>query len=220
MAINFYPYTVLTGGGVGALDGEDGAGLAAGDVAFVVLASGVYHYVNVQDSATENSPYVIRPDTNPGTNSWHLVTPQGPMSHVFVNTAAGQSIVNDSNTTIIFDNEVTDTLGEYDHTTGIFTAIYAGTYLINSCIAYSITSVWVIADSIKAFIDVNDAPIVQTYALAPYSSTYRQSALPISTVYTLSAGDNIRIKSRQSAAGNRSLDNSVDFNFLSIDRIV
>jgi hypothetical protein len=74
-ASKFWPATALTGGGVGALDAIDGSGLTAGDAAMVVTTSSVvYFYCLVDDSASESSPTVIRPDTNAGTHSWHMVS--------------------------------------------------------------------------------------------------------------------------------------------------
>ena len=45
--------------------------------------------------------------------------------------AAAQSIANETGSVLIFSTEVYDTLGEYDNTTGIFTATVAGTYQCN-----------------------------------------------------------------------------------------
>lgn len=64
----------LTGGASGALDAIDGAGLSDGDAAIVVLSTGTYWYhLNASSGASENSPFRIVPDSNPGTKVWHLV---------------------------------------------------------------------------------------------------------------------------------------------------
>ena len=75
-ANKFYWATGLTGGGA-ALDGIDGAGLAAGDAAIVIIDSGtnvpmVYFYRLQASSAALSSPNIIRPTANAGTSSWHL----------------------------------------------------------------------------------------------------------------------------------------------------
>jgi hypothetical protein len=68
----------LTGGG-NCLDAIDGNNISAGDGAVVTwndTETGKlqgYMYVVVESSATEASPAVITPDTNPGTKRWHLV---------------------------------------------------------------------------------------------------------------------------------------------------
>jgi len=75
MAKNFYGATSLTGGGVGALDAIDGAGLADLDGAIVVAADAVYVYTLDADSGrAEDSPYVIMPDANAGDKRWILVS--------------------------------------------------------------------------------------------------------------------------------------------------
>lgn len=78
-ASNFYPATAINGGGTGALDKIDGAGLANGDVAFVALENdGTYgnallvYVLDADSAAAESSPSVISPDTNPGNKRWEL----------------------------------------------------------------------------------------------------------------------------------------------------
>jgi len=68
-----YKKTALTGGGATALDGVDGAALVDGNLAFVTVSNVIYHYILDDDSgATESSPDVIAPDTNPGNKRWLL----------------------------------------------------------------------------------------------------------------------------------------------------
>lgn len=78
-AVNkFYWASCRTGGG-DCLDGVDGAGLVAGDAAEVVMDAGsttpeIYIYRLYASSASESDPFVIAPDSNPGTLRWHLVS--------------------------------------------------------------------------------------------------------------------------------------------------
>lgn len=68
-----YKKTALTGGGATALDGVDGAALVDGNLAFVTYGGVIYNYILDDDSgATESSPDVIAPDTNPGNKRWLL----------------------------------------------------------------------------------------------------------------------------------------------------
>jgi len=58
----------LSGGGTSDLDYVDGASLAQDDVGFVIVDDVYYFYIlDASNSAAENSPHVIVPDTNPGT---------------------------------------------------------------------------------------------------------------------------------------------------------
>jgi len=69
-----YVKTALTGGGT-ALDGVDGSILSADDIAIVLVGNTNYIYkLDAGSSASENSPDVITPDTNPGTKRWILQT--------------------------------------------------------------------------------------------------------------------------------------------------
>lgn len=71
MAVNGYKFTALTGGGAGALDAQDGAGLGEGDIAIVMVSGTLYLYqLSASSGATESSPDVIAPDTNAGTKRW------------------------------------------------------------------------------------------------------------------------------------------------------
>ena len=73
MANNIYGFIALTGGGDGALDKIDGAGLADGDMAFGA-AGGVFRAYKLDDDsgAAESSPDIISPDTNAGSKRWIL----------------------------------------------------------------------------------------------------------------------------------------------------
>lgn len=72
----FLSKTLLTGGSTLALDYIDGDLLALAtddDWAFVPVSGVLYVYkLNRSSSASESSPDVIVPDTNPGTKRWEL----------------------------------------------------------------------------------------------------------------------------------------------------
>ena len=78
MSVKGYKFTALTGGGVGALDAEDGAGLSDGDIAVVMVSGLRYDYELDADSGlAEAAPNIIAPDTNAGDKRWILQrTPQ------------------------------------------------------------------------------------------------------------------------------------------------
>jgi len=72
--------TALTGGGTGALDAEDGAGLNDKDAAHIITPTGTYIYTLDADSGlAESSPDVIKPDVNAGDKRWILVTIYNPL---------------------------------------------------------------------------------------------------------------------------------------------
>jgi hypothetical protein len=66
----YYSRTGLTGGTTN-LDGIDGANLNDKDIAYVSVSGVQYIYIlDAYSGATESSPYVITPDSNPGTKRW------------------------------------------------------------------------------------------------------------------------------------------------------
>jgi hypothetical protein len=102
----------LTGGTSGMLDAIDGAALSDGDAAQAVVSGNNYHYhLNASSSASENSPYVIVPDTNPGTKRWELVVPQSPNTHFVCRSLATLTGIA-FNYVILFDTIETNALDE------------------------------------------------------------------------------------------------------------
>ncbi len=72
MANDWIPCSDLTGGTDGALDAISGADLAPGARAIVMDGIHVYFYVCVATSDSEDEPYLIVPDTDPGGLGWEL----------------------------------------------------------------------------------------------------------------------------------------------------
>jgi hypothetical protein len=118
VAINFYPFTALIGGGAGALDKEDGAGLADGDGAMVITDAGVYWYhLNATSAATENSPFRISPDANAGNKRWHLVGTTVAIG-ALVYPSSNQSLSSSSvQETLVFNTESYDVGDFHDNST-------------------------------------------------------------------------------------------------------
>ena len=73
-----YTAKALTGGGATALDFFDGDNLNDDDLAFVSVSNAMYEYrLEATSGATESSPNIIAPDTNPGNKRWLLQTTYG-----------------------------------------------------------------------------------------------------------------------------------------------
>lgn len=76
MANKAYAAITLTGGGTGALDAIDGAGLVDGDLAFVIDAVNnvvQLYTLNASVGGASSSPTLIPPSLNAGTKRWELV---------------------------------------------------------------------------------------------------------------------------------------------------
>lgn len=89
---NFYGAIGLIGGASGALDAIDGAGLADGDGAVVIVDGISYAYhLDASLGGSESSPNIITPDANPGTKRWTLCTPYAIETTRTINFTSGMS---------------------------------------------------------------------------------------------------------------------------------
>jgi hypothetical protein len=70
-ASNIYGFTSLTGGISGSLDNISGTNLADKDMAFGIVNGQFYSYsLNATSGATENSPFIIAPNSGGGNKRW------------------------------------------------------------------------------------------------------------------------------------------------------
>lgn len=226
MSILTIALTALTGGTAGALDkidgntgGEGGGALLDDDAAVVVLSTGVYHYhLNATSGATENSPYVIAPDTNPGTKRWILVIPMGPFSHVKAENTAGQTtILNNTSTKINYAVEIRDSLSEYNTSTSTFTAIYSGIYKIRASAFYSVG--FSAGDRTWLAVYINGT-INQYIGYDRFqASTSLGLLIQGEDSFELSAADAVTIYMNQNSGSSATIPAGADFSFFTIDRI-
>lgn len=210
--------SALIGGGAGALDAIDGDSLSDGDAAVVVLSTGVYHYhLNASSGATENSPYVIAPDFNPGTKRWVLVTPAGAFSHVTATETTGQNIPNATQTTIIYNTEIDNTLGEYNASTGIFTAVGDKRILISASCFYS--AAWGAAPKIADIYLIHNTTKIRANRQTTWAAITADANPMLSIGVSLLSGETLKIETYQNQGGAVALAGGADFNYLTIDQI-
>ena len=75
MAGKIYGSFSLTGGGANSLDSIDGFNLENGDAAIVFTEEETYRYVlDSINGENENSPTIIKPDSNSGDKRWVLIS--------------------------------------------------------------------------------------------------------------------------------------------------
>lgn len=213
-----YGATSLIGGGVGALDAIPIADLSDGDACTVYTSSGAYHYhLNATSGAAENSPYVIKPDdVGAGDQRWILLTPQAPFSHIKAETNSGQSIPGATHTTIIFEDETEDVLGEYNAGTGIFTALYTGWYAINASIIFQ-SSAWVATNFLQ--LGIEGSVTKRSGKVSIQATTTDVFGTSIGTVIKLTATQTAYITGYHTRGSATLLETNVVWNWLTIDRI-
>jgi len=211
--------SALTGGAAGALDAVDGSSLSGGDAAVVVLSGLSYHYhLDASSGATEDSPYVIAPDSNPGTKRWVLATPQGAVSHV-VAQGSTTTISDAAYTKIIQPTVIEDALSEYNSTTGVFTARHSGVYAVS--FGFQVASYTVAAGDIalgKVTVDGTDVRKgVQWVAQAAHTiAITRTYSFPVH----VAASDDVDVSAYVSSGASRNLSGDAYYNWLTIDRLM
>ncbi len=133
MSNNFYGAIGLTGGTAGMLDDIDGAILADGDGA-VVIVEGTYYlyFLDADSAAAESSPDVIAPDDNPGDKRWILADPSGEAgfsSKISAYQGTLQAVVTSTTTKVNLQTEVYDIDNEF--ASSRFTCTVAGYYAMS-----------------------------------------------------------------------------------------
>jgi hypothetical protein len=109
-------------------------------------------------------------------------------SCVYANCTNNQALATGSQTTIIFNNEITDTLGEYNSTNGIFTAKIAGVYSVSTTIGIKDVNS---GAGYGIYVRTDSSSVASTYEVAPASTSHYSKSIN-SNIY-LSAGQTIKI---------------------------
>jgi hypothetical protein len=139
------------------------------------------------------------------------------------NTAQSMSHGGSSFTDVIYDTEVYDLLGEYNSTTGIFTAKYDGTYACCWSVM-SVSTSWTVNELFIACLSINGGFLADGDCIAGL----RWEAMESITAYApsngscsirISAGDtlNVGVYQTQGAAVNLFADGQ--YNFFSVHKI-
>jgi hypothetical protein len=211
----------LTGGGAGALDAIDGADLSDKDAAVVVLSTGVYHYhLDATSAASENSPYIIAPDDNPGDKRWVLMVPQAPFSHVYVSDPNGQTIPQATETKVDFTVEVYDYLNEFNLSTEEFIPKETGLYLVNVQYNYD-TDEWLAGNDHFGVLDIDGSPHAYTTRgdISADIAAIRTGGA-FSKVVPLTAAEVMTFAIQHSNVASVNLRIGAAWNWMTIDRLI
>jgi hypothetical protein len=112
------------------------------------------------------------------------------MTHIRAKTATAGSYVNGA--TIIFNTEDYDTLGEYDHTTGIWTCTQAGYYLVSANL-FGAGMAYTATNSFQCSLKKNGTNIAYGYrAFAPTTATWYLTS-NVQTTVLMDVGDNLNV---------------------------
>lgn len=135
---------------------------------------------------------------------------------VYAQRSTTASIPDNTKTTIIFDNKVTDALGEYNSSTGEFIASVAANLRIDSSIRLQQTGGSTNALSIEKALAASPSTFTAMYERNT-SAVPAYSGIAVSGSVTVAVGDRIRIRFQQISGSAKTLDNSPGYNiYLSI----
>ncbi len=140
------------------------------------------------------------------------------LSRARATSAAAQSMANVVFTKVIFNTEVFDNLGEYDDSTGAFTATYAGYYQVNAAVlsanvAWAAVEIWQIA-LFKNGTEYSNGYFNQ---IAAAVTSQRHSIL--SDIIYLTAGQSIDIRVYHNQGASVNTHTSADYNYFSVHRL-
>jgi hypothetical protein len=139
-------------------------------------------------------------------------------SHVHATRDSAQSINSASATTVIYDDEVYDTLGEYSTSTGVFTATYAGYYQVNAAllsanVAWAGTNSW----TLGAY---DGTTTHYGYRWAAHATATLFASSVVSTVIYLAAGGTIAIQLLHDRGSATNTHNDATYCWMTIDRLL
>lgn len=140
-------------------------------------------------------------------------------SHIAAESDAAQVIPNNAITLHIYEDEHYDALGEYDHTTGVFTATVGGYYHVHASLLYNWTVAWGGAERAELWLYLDGAQYCSLCRLDDQTATQHYAWLNGGITLRVEAGETIDIRTLQNTGGNLPVLGAAMFNQLSIDRL-
>lgn len=136
---------------------------------------------------------------------------------VVIASGANQTITNTGTfQTVIYTSESSDVYGEYNTSTGVFTAKRAGRYLIDAAMIWD-TTTWAAGDSIE--IRVYKGTTAQISQFQEFeSATAQYRSMQINGIIDVAVGETITIAVTHSSGTNKSILNSSLYNYFHISR--
>lgn len=140
------------------------------------------------------------------------------MSHVKANRSSAQTIASATGTTVVFSTEVTDTLGEYNPSTGVFTASEAGWYSVRAQAVLGSTS-WTAGQFRRTYLRINAADDYRTDKYAEATTSHYTGVGWDVPMLWLAAGDTLALRIYHTRGADCALCADATANWLKIDRI-
>lgn len=141
-------------------------------------------------------------------------------SHVRATRGTSQTVLNNSQTTIVFSTEVDDSLSEFDPSTGVFTAAIAGFYAVAAAATLTGSAPSYGGGDVMALRLLKNGATV--LAVTRASQSHDDWTLTLSAGgLNLAVGDTLEVQANQTNAGVSSRTTTADAtgNFFTIDRL-
>jgi hypothetical protein len=137
-------------------------------------------------------------------------------SYVFATHTSSQSIANNTTTTIIFNNEVTDTLGEYNPSTGVFTATHAGNYTIDAALLF-VNTAW--PAGAPYALGIVPSAGTALYARRQSTAITEHMGIEVSATVKLAAGETVIIHTIQVSGSSKNTYAGSNWTYLTIQKV-
>ena len=177
--------------------------------------------LNLQPSdATHPGVNTILAQTYAGVKTFNSSPVLSTASHVRATSASGQSIPNNTPTTVVFGTEVYDTMSEYNPATGIFTALEAGYYLISGAMVLTADAPTA-GDRLSISIYLNGSISCVGQLNIANSTTSQSLNSKVSATLHLAANDQVTLNAAQvdAATNPRTMIASGLDNWFCVDRL-
>lgn len=152
----------------------------------------------------------------------HLSAAEGGTlcNHVSAKTDAGQNIVNNIVTTIVFEDEDYDTGAEYVAATGIFTAQRTGYLHVTSSLLFDTSVTWGAGDDVEMYVYVAGATRGCVGRRTDMSGANIYQEISGSATVYVTVGQTVTLRVRQRSGGNLPLLNVASYNTVQFDWLI
>lgn len=189
--------------------------------------NGSKHIAYFLASETSTSYRLIFHNTTSTTTAWDFKIDNiivGPSDKEFCSygTNAGQSISNNSQTRIVFEDELLDSYGSMNTGTGVYTFKKSGAFKIHVDILFDPSTNWAAGERVTAYLIKNGSTEVKRtsyYLPDTAGGSLFAAAIPLAHLGDFLAGDTVEYKVIQNSGASLALNADVTFNRITINKV-